>query len=226
MRHFAVLLVGLFIVGCGGDSETKTVVKTVTEAPGETETETETDEPASKACDDKGINREGLKTGTCYEGGYRLTVVNKDDLLKLEELNAKLNGWTTASNLASGGGGGSARAAGIFVIFDLTITNKLNGPVAFDETQDQVILGIGERNFTENFDAQNGPLEDSCLWKEPSEIQPGLSKTCKVVFDVPPKAAELMTERSDKGGGNLVLFNFSDQDTEDRNRYGAFRLYN
>lgn len=211
--------------GCGSDSETKTVVKTVTEPPAVTTEQTEAEtEPEDDSCEAKGINPEKLKTGTCTDDqGRTAVVVNKADTLQLKELSVTMNGFTTAETLG-GEFDDPVSASGVFVVFDLTVTNKLDMPASFDQDQDQVVLALGNANYTESFEAENGPVEDSCLFKEPSDIQPGTSKSCKVVFDVSAKHGQNVAAKSLKG--NLNVLNFSDSAEESFNRYGTIRLYN
>jgi hypothetical protein len=66
-------------------------------------------------------------------------------------------------------------------------------------------LGVGNRVYTNNFDAENGPDENSLLWKS-VELQPGLSTSGDVVFDVPPSVARHLSQ------GSISVFNFSDAD--------------
>jgi hypothetical protein len=55
-------------------------------------------------------------------------------------------------------------------------------------------------------------------------IQPGASKTCKIIFDVPSKAAANLT--SQKAVGNLNFFSdVVEVGFEENTRVGTIRLY-
>src|SRR5829696_9947369 len=81
--------------------------------------------------------------------------------------------------------GDAERASGVFVIVSLTATNKLDSPATIDSSAEQFHLLTDDKQYSQNFDVANGGIDDSCLFKDPQEVQPGLSKTCKAVFDVP-----------------------------------------
>lgn len=153
-------------------------------------------------CEELGIDFEGQKEGRCEEDGEVLQVVNRDSLLRLPELHARLLDVELTDTIS--GGFTSDVANGTFAIFTLEITNKLNAPVEFDEFQEQVALSAMGNVYTEDFDAANGPLESSFLWIG-EEIQPDGSLTGDVVFDVPEKAARRIEKE-----GNLTILNFSD----------------
>jgi hypothetical protein len=74
-RAFAVLTAaaGFAIAGCGGGGSDNT--KTT---------------PATASCDSKGINNTVGNTGTCLRDGITYTVVNKNQVLQLEQLEAKV----------------------------------------------------------------------------------------------------------------------------------------
>lgn len=182
-----------------------------------------TDVEKKSGCDRRGIDPEQGRTGTCLEGGYKLTVVNRGDLLELEGWTLELNGHSTAKTLGERPGK-VARAAGMFVVFDLTATSKLDRPTNFDDNQDQLALSLGDRTFRQSWEAANGPVADSCLAKEPAVLQPGASKTCKIIFDVPSKVAAHLT--SPKEGGNLNFFvDVVEAGYKESSRVGTIRLY-
>ena len=182
-----------------------------------------TDLEQKSGCDDRGINPERGRTGTCLQGGYKLTVVNRGDLLKLEGWTLKLNDYATAKTLGERSGK-VARAAGTFVVLDLTVTSDLDRPANFDDNQDQMALSLGDSTFRQSFEAANGPVADSCLIKKPAVIQPGTSKTCKLIFDVPRKAAANLT--SAEAVGNLTFFPaIVEGSYEESTRVGTIRLY-
>lgn len=198
----AAVSLAAILASCGGGGDTPTDVERKTE------------------CDDRGINPERGRTGTCVQGGYKFTVVDRRDLLELENLAVKLNDYATARSVGHGSAG-VARATGTFVIFDLTVTNKLRRPATFDDNQDHTLLLLGDNAFRESFEAADGPVADSCLVKRPAEIQPEASKTCKIIYDVPsPTAANLTSPRA---AGNLNFFSGAVGDG--LQRIGTIRLY-
>jgi hypothetical protein len=161
------------------------------------------DEPGD--CEELGINYKELKEGECTENGSTLVVINRDSTLKLPELNVRLLNIETTESV--GGEFETENANGIFAVFTLEVKNKLHSPVTFDEGQEQVSLLVNENEYTEDFEAANGPLESSFLWiGEP--IQPEATQTGDVIFDVPRSIArKIETE------GNLNVLNFTDTGT-------------
>jgi hypothetical protein len=201
----ATLFLAAILASCGGGGDTPTDVEKESE------------------CDDRGINPERGRTGTCLQGGYKLTVVNRGDLLQLEDWTLKLNDYATAKTLGEGSGE-VARADGTFVVFGLTVTNRQDRPVTFDDNQDQMTLSLGDNTFRQSFEAASGPVVDSCLTKKPALIPAGTSKTCKIAFDVPTKAAESLTSR--KAVGNLNFFaTVVETGDAEKARVGTIRLY-
>ncbi len=210
----------LAVVGCGaGSSSTKTVVRTVT-APS---TSTSSAAHASPSdCDARGINAKKLGEGTCTSGGTTLTVVNKGSTLRLKSLTATLNGIRTTDSVGSYVGRSIAR--GRFVLFTLTVTNRLETPQNFDGIgARQTALSLGADTYTEDFNAENGRDLASCLSKDgagSSPVQPGESITCEVIFDVPAiGVAKLNTD------GNLEITNFGEDVSSSTGPIGLFRTY-
>jgi hypothetical protein len=105
------------------------------------------------------------------------------------------------------------------VIVDLEITNKLHLPVAFDPDQEQTQLLLGENTYTEDFEAENGGIENSFVGGS-KEIQPDNTATGAVVFDVPTKRLhEIETN------GNLEIGDFSEPSHSRLKTVGVFRTY-
>jgi hypothetical protein len=151
-------------------------------------------------------------------------VVNRDDTLKFAgQYWAKLESIDTASEMVAEHGDGYT-ASGILVIATVTITNKSNRPRSFEGDDSYAGLSIDGKLFTPSFDAMNGPAERSCMWLDPSEIQPESSKTCQIVFDIAEKFSPLLDERA--SAPNLVLVPFSEAESyEQADRLGVIRLY-
>ena len=75
--------------------------------------------------------------------------------------------------------GETERASGIFVIVSLTATNKLDSPATIDDGAEQFHLLTDDRQYSQNFDVANGGIDDSCLFKDPQEVQPGLQRRAR-----------------------------------------------
>jgi Domain of unknown function (DUF4352) len=209
----ALMLVVVFGLGVGlgallfsGDGDTSTVASS--SAPGETANsgaaaeDTEGELETSGDCDELGINGDEMREGDCSENGTDYRVVNRDSTLQLPELSAKLAGIELTD--AVGGQYESETADGTFAVFTLEIKNKLHTPTEFDEYQEQVSLLVNGNTYTQDFDAENGPLENSFLWMGEA-IQPEATETGAVVFDLPKPVARKVEDE-----GNLQILNFSD----------------
>lgn len=209
------LLAAAGLAGCGGSTEVRTVVKTV-EVPATTTAETtaESEEPAAEedeaepatdadpeSCEGKGISPEVGNTGRCVEDGYRFAVVNRGDELRLKSVAVKLDGISFTDSVASDIS--NSRASGTFAVVALTVRNRSNSPQTFvDGFNDQVVLQIGERQFTEDFDAANGSDQRSFLWQG-QELQPGASQSGHLIFDVPKREVRRIAE-----DGQLTVVDF------------------
>jgi hypothetical protein len=205
---------------CGGDSGPETVVKTVTQSEPPATEQSTTDEsaaPSSDAsCEEQGINSEERNEGTCTDNGVRYTVVNKDSMVRIPEVSARLVSIEQVKTLSSDID--TLTANGIYVIFRVAVKNRLNVPTAVEEGQ--FVLVVNDKNYTENFDAENGVVEDSFVWQS-DDLQPGETRTGALVFDIPtPAAGEV--ERV----GNLSVVPFSEVGYSERPTHvGSIRLY-
>lgn len=217
--------------GAGSDTSTTTVVRTVTAGAAEDaqdavdaiEDEEGKEESIASGsedtCDELGINSEVGKEGSCIDDGKNYVVADMGSTLKLRELNAKLLGMETAKTI-TGEYGESKTANGVYVIFNLEITNKLSSPARFDSFQEQTALLLGENEYTEDFDVENYALDSSFL-NLYDEIQPDTSQSGTVAFDVPKKLVPDLYKT-----GNLFILNFSDEGEEGEiTQYGLFRTY-
>lgn len=225
-------VLGALIAGGGGGATTTTVVEAVeAEESGtaegvsaeeedlEAEEAEEADDSEAGSCEELGITHEVGKEGRCVEEGVTNVVVNKGSLLKLKELNARLLDTETVKSI-TGEYGDTKTANGVFVIFELEITNKAHTPTYFDSGQEQAYLSLGENLYTEDFDAENYAL-DSSFFSNFEEIQPETPSTGTIVFDVPKKLVPDLRE-----SGNLEILNFSDEGySEEATEVGIFRTY-
>jgi hypothetical protein len=92
-------------------------------------------------------------------------------------------------------------------VISLDITNDANSPETFGSggSQQSALLGEGNRTYSEDFDAENGPDEHSCVSNN-NPIQPGAHLQCDVVYDIPTPAVD----RARTHGFGLIVVNFGD----------------
>ena len=137
-------------------------------------------------------------------------------------MTVKLNGARSVDSLSADEGTESATATGRFVIFNITVSNRLDSAQSINlagSNSSQSFLLIGKREYSDSFDAENGPDPQSCVDVTGiggSDIQPGESATCDVIFDVPTSAVTQIAKT-----GNLDFANFGDDfsgDTDGDNR--------
>jgi uncharacterized protein DUF4352 len=231
---FAVAL----LAGCGGGTKTVTVSgDTSAESSSEAgeiqerlDSELKEEEAAengeesgssSSDCEAKEISTGARKEGTCVEGDTKVVVANLHSPLKLESLEARLLGIKERKSI-SGEYGESDTANGIFVTFELKITNLSHAPQEFEE--EQAVLFVDESIYTQDFEVQNGIEQDSFLWQG-AAIQAGNSVEGTVTFDIPKKVAKKITEE-----GNLDFLNFGAEYYEpeeffEQEEVGTIRTY-
>ncbi len=251
MAAGAGFLLGALLTACGGSSaageRTVTVAETIgatvtvtpsaeatvevipeTDATAETETEEDsgtTDASGVPDCGTAGISIEGGKTGTCIDDGTTYVVVNKDGTARLDELDARLVSVETARRVESPNydpvdfPDGRVQALGTFVLVTVEITNRASTPQQV--YVGQVVLGIGDNTYTEDFNAENGPVEDSWVWNS-EVIQPDQARQGVVVFDLPDSAYAKLTAP----GSGVFVANFSHQLADEApTQVGDIRLW-
>jgi hypothetical protein len=190
-RLTRLLLVGaaIVVVGCG--SSTKTVVQTVTAPATTLTTATPTATATTNAAESAPPNCQHLPNAPTFEGncvvnGATFLFENKGDTARLKSLAVKINGTSTAQSYSAGGGATSATARGTFVTVNVTVTNRLDSPQQFDESDTgQVQLQVRQATYTPSFEAENQADQKSFLSANLEPLQPGESQSGDVVFDVP-----------------------------------------
>jgi len=224
-----IILGALVLAGCGGGGTTTvTVTTTATEEPTGTEesaaaegeeeeikaeleelhSETAEAEEASATqeeegtCEAMGINPQELKEGRCEEEGQTVVVVNHDSPLKLKTMKVKLLGISEAKTLSSDLG--SETASGTYTTFKIELTNLSHSPVSWESEQSSLYLG--EDEYSEDFEVQNGYEQESFVWKG-EKIQPQTSLVGTVTFDVPEK----VLKKNLYSNGNLGFRNFGEE---------------
>ena len=187
---FPLCIAALLLVATGCGAETKTVIRTVSAAPATT-TATETATVATTAStpssppDCQSFDQH--KEGRCATNGLSLVVANRGHEARLHTLAATLNGCRTTQSV-SDGYGQSATAAGIYVICSLTVRNRADGPESFGDNGAQTLLLVDRKRYTDAFDAENQADQQSFVSQD-GDLQPGLSRTGDVIFDVPQRLA-------------------------------------
>jgi hypothetical protein len=220
----------MLVAACGSSSRsvgqaTTTVTKTVTVPPAATATTPATPPPKPTGCDELGINATQLHEGKCVGDGYHYNVVNKASTLRMKTLTVNLAGIRTTDALSDPNGMDSKTADGKFVVVTLNVTNRTHAPAAWQSDQTLLALGNGthtDDQYSESFNAENGADQNSCLWKVGGalngSLQPGMSATCDVVFDVPAHA------KLERTGSNLVVADLG-TDVNSASTFGLIRTY-
>lgn len=232
---FVLLCVaGVLVAGCGGGTTTVTVSADESSSEAgeiqeqldselqEEETEENGEESDSSSdCEEKEINSGSRKEGTCIEGNTKVVVVNLNSPLKLETLEAKLLDIEERKTI-SGEYGESETANGIFVTFNLMVTNLSHAPQELEE--EQTVLYVGESIYTQDFEVQNGIEQDSFLWQG-AEIQPSGGVEGTVTFDIPKKIAKKITEEGNLNFLNFGVEYFEPEEFFEQEEVGTIRTY-
>ncbi len=95
-------------------------------------------------CPAKGIDPEQMVEGYCLVGHTTTVVVNKGHLLKLETLDARLDGMREGTTMSGPAGTKLAADGHEFVTFDLEITNHTDTPQSVGESQLAIADSWGE----------------------------------------------------------------------------------
>jgi hypothetical protein len=145
-------------------------------------------------------------------------VVNRDGILRLPTLSAKLLGIQTAKSLSSHGE--IATAAGKFVTLELEVTNLEDSPVEFDEAQEQVLLLLDGNIHFEDADVERDFIGTSFL-RQGVRIQPQGTQTGTITFDIPNSSVPSLRKN-----GNLNIANFGVKGLPHvQKELGAIRTY-
>jgi hypothetical protein len=153
--------------------------------------------------------------------GSKLTVVNQGSDLKMRSLVARVNGIRQAQTVATDGGYISETASGTFLIFSLTVTNRLDQPIEVGGvgTSLTALVLDNDKQYDEDFDASNQALQTSFLSRD-APVQPDETATGEVVFDLPAKALRRVTKK----GAALVVAPLGEDVNDDLKRAGIIRI--
>lgn len=199
---FAVL-VAAAIAGCGDDDgNTKTTA-------------------ATASCDSKGINGTTASTGTCIRDGITYTVANKNEVLELEEVEAKLLKVDIDKTVAASADRKAiAKKNSRFVVLTIRVKNKTGrkerfGGPGFEQSE----LSVGGRQFPEGA-SPTTLLRASFLGL--GQIDGGDTVTGSMAYEVPAKYANDLV----KNKAVLAVANFNDGGKIDATkRLGIIRLW-
>lgn len=174
-------------------------------------------------CRAKGIDPSARKEGSCDDYGTKLVVVDKHSVLKLDSLEAKLEG--VSERKRTSGPLGAKTASGTYVVFDLALTNLTKSPQTFtgDQTRLQLRYEVGEDV------AIDRDHEPRSFLARRREIPPHGSEVGTVTFEVSRQEVELLKKQ-----GNLDIGNFGASTPEgnyepeamfEGSEYGVIRTY-
>jgi len=220
----AAMAIGLLaITGCGGS--TKTVTETVTTeasapATASTESTATTPAPASSSSCESLATQGARGVGTC-EGPASSTAqyAGVGHHLVLSGLRMRYVSMTTAPSVSSSGIGGTAKAHGVFVIVQVSLTNREHKPQGWSSSQSSLLAN--GNTYQEAFDAENGKDQHSLLWIAGSanEIQPEETRTGDLVYDIPVSAAHALEHE----GGAVAIKDFGEENDSEE-AYGGLLL--
>ena len=172
-------------------------------------------------CRAKGIDPEQMVEGYCLVGHTTTVVVDKGHLLKLETLDARLEGMREGTTMSGSEGTKLAKDGHEFVTFDLAITNRTDSPQSVGESQ----LAI-PGTWGEDAGVERG-YEPHSFLNRPTPIAPGETAHGTVTFQMSTAAVENLAKE-----GNLDIDNFgpgnSDYDPEEvfnQPELGVMRTY-
>jgi hypothetical protein len=165
--------------------------------------------PVSGDCQAMGMTRQKMREGPCTHGGAKVYVANRGTLVRLREMDVRLNGF-------------GVRRAGRgtrYVVLSLSVTNHLRRRTAFDAGSAQTSLHLGRHVYVEDRKVENRP-GPSFAWLN-AGIKPGRTQTATVTFRIPRSlVGDLSTV------GNLVVTQFTDAGrARPRERIAVLRTY-
>jgi hypothetical protein len=225
------LLAALCLASCGGGGTTTVTVTTPAESESaedsaepsaedeageedaaelheKLEAELAAEEEGSEAstrtgeCAEMGIGVPPFKSGKCVEDGTTSVVAGMHETLVLKSLKAKVTG-TKERHTIHGEFGEEEDASGIYVTFDVDLTNLEHRPLSLEENQ--AVLVLDENEYRQDFEVQNGKETKSFIWQ--GNVAPQETMHGSITFDVP--SAILKKDLS--ADGNLDFVNLGSE---------------
>lgn len=172
-------------------------------------------------CAAKGIDPEQMVEGYCRVGNTTIVVVDKGHLLKIETLDARLEGIREGTTMSGPKGTKSAGEGKAFVTFDLALTNDTNSAQSVGGSQLAVVPDWGEDVAVEE------GYEPRSFLSRSTPIAPGETARGTVTFKMGTGGIEDLAK-----DGDLYIDNFGagDGDYEpeevfDQPEVGVLRTY-
>jgi hypothetical protein len=203
-RIFVPVIAALSLAACGSASTiTKTVTASApkadtdaaaaqsaaassTSAPAATTTTTSSTPSGPPDCT-VATSQTDVRPTVCVNNGSYLRVATDNHPLHIAGATVRFSGTHTATSLSDSSGVASATASGTFLIVTLNVTNTGNSPHSVETPGiNQFALSpIGSnKNFSEDFDAENGADQNSFITND-NPVQPDGAQTGDLVFDIP-----------------------------------------
>jgi hypothetical protein len=197
----------LMLAGCGGDDKSDSGSANASRNFA----------TSNEQCDAKGINDKDAQTGTCARDGVTYTVVDKDQPLNIDELDAKVTKVNVTKTL-KGDQKLKARQGHSWVEITMQVKNKTDKPQRVGGPGfEQMMIGNGRSVFPE---APSTIAKD--MFFQLGAIPPGATRTGRAVFEVTNNfARNFKREKVD-----LAIANFSDSGyVQNSKRLGVIRLW-
>jgi Domain of unknown function (DUF4352) len=155
----------------------------------------------TETCRAKGIDPSEMVEGTCVSGKRKLVVVDVGHRLKIDTLEARLEGMREGTTMSGPEGTKPAAAGKEFVTLDLEVVNRTDSPQSVGGSQLALVGDYGEDTVVER------GFEPHSFLSRPNPIAPGESAHGSVTFQMSAKAAEGLAKV-----GDLEIDNFGTGD--------------
>ena len=172
---------------------------------------------SNEPCDAKGIDEKDAQAGTCARDGVTYTVVDKDQPLKLDQLDAKVT-KVEVTKLLKGQQKLRARQGHRWVAVTMQVKNKTDEPQRVGGPGfEQMMIGSGRTAYSET-----PSTISKDMFFQLGPIPPGETRTGRAVFEITDNFAPKF-----KGGKvNLAIANFGDSGyVSTTKRLGVIRLW-
>jgi hypothetical protein len=180
-----------------------------------------TPEPASTPSCESLTTQGAHGVGSCEgPGNSTAKYAGPGHHLVLSGLVMRYASMTTAPSVSSEGGGGTAKAHGVFVIVTVEVTNREHTAQEWKSQQSSLL--VDGNSYEEAFKAENGPDQNSLLWATSftRKLQPEESRTGDLIYDIPTTSARQTLEHE---GGAVAIRDFGEEN-ENKEAYGGVLL--